>query len=74
MILLAKRTDATSLRDNDTANEKIRSHDAYHAAPMVGGMISVMLLSLLILPVIYGLVLQVQERVPKTIAYEPDVP
>ena len=32
------------------------------AAPMVGGMISVTLLSLLVLPVIYGLVLQVQER------------
>jgi|TARA_Y100000310_G_scaffold45502_1_gene42385 Cu(I)/Ag(I) efflux system membrane protein CusA/SilA len=32
------------------------------AAPMVGGMITVTLLSLLVLPVIYGMVLQVQER------------
>ena len=31
------------------------------AVPMVGGMISVTLLSLLVLPVIYGLVLQAQE-------------
>ena len=43
------------------------------AAPMVGGMINVTLLSLLILPVIYGLVLLVQERFRKTIAYEPYV-
>ncbi len=33
------------------------------AAPMVGGMVSVTVLSLLVLPVIYGLVLQVQERI-----------
>ncbi len=33
------------------------------AAPMVGGMITTTLLSLLILPVIYGLVLVLQERV-----------
>jgi len=33
------------------------------AAPMVGGMITVTILSLLVLPVIYGLVLQFQERV-----------
>jgi Cu(I)/Ag(I) efflux system membrane protein CusA/SilA len=32
------------------------------AAPMVGGMVTVTLLSLLVLPVIYGLVLQWQER------------
>ncbi len=32
------------------------------AAPMVGGMISVTVLSLLVLPLIYGLVLQIQER------------
>jgi Cu(I)/Ag(I) efflux system membrane protein CusA/SilA len=32
------------------------------AAPMVGGMVTVMLLSLLVLPVIYGLVLQFRER------------
>ncbi len=32
------------------------------AAPMVGGMITVTLLSLLVLPVIYGLVLQAQEK------------
>ena len=32
------------------------------ASPMVGGMVTVTLLSLLVLPVIYGLVLQVQER------------
>tara|TARA_R110002072_G_scaffold109053_2_gene236099 strand:+ start:17 stop:1570 length:1554 start_codon:yes stop_codon:yes gene_type:complete len=32
------------------------------AAPMVGGMLTVTVLSLLVLPVIYGLVLQVQER------------
>lgn len=31
-------------------------------APMVGGLVSVMALSLLVLPVIYGLVLQIQER------------
>ena len=32
------------------------------AAPMVGGMVTVTILCLLVLPVIYGLVLQVQER------------
>jgi len=32
------------------------------AAPMVGGMVTVTVLSLLVLPVIYGLVLQFQER------------
>jgi len=32
------------------------------AAPMVGGMLTVTILSLLVLPVIYGLVLQFQER------------
>jgi len=32
------------------------------AAPMVGGMVTVTILSLLVLPVIYGLVLQFQER------------
>ncbi len=32
------------------------------AAPMVGGMVSATILSLLVLPVIYGLVLQVKER------------
>lgn len=32
------------------------------AAPMVGGMVSVTVLSLLVLPVIYGLILQVQEK------------
>ena len=32
------------------------------AAPMVGGMLTVTVLSLLVLPVIYGLVLQLQER------------
>lgn len=32
------------------------------AAPMVGGMLTVTVLSLLVLPVIYGLVLQIQER------------
>ena len=32
------------------------------AAPMVGGMVSVTLLSLLVLPLIYGMVMQVQER------------
>ena len=32
------------------------------AAPMVGGMVSVTVLSLLVLPVIYGLVLQWQEK------------
>ncbi len=32
------------------------------AAPMVGGMLTVTILSLLVLPVIYGLVLQIQER------------
>ncbi len=35
------------------------------AAPMVGGMLSVTILSLLVLPVIYGLVLQWQERFKK---------
>lgn len=33
------------------------------AAPMVGGMVSVMALSLLVLPVVYGLVLQLQEKI-----------
>ena len=32
------------------------------AAPMVGGMVSVTVLSLLVLPVIYGLVLQINEK------------
>jgi len=32
------------------------------AAPMVGGMITVTILSLLVLPIIYGLVLQIQEK------------
>ena len=32
------------------------------AAPMLGGMLTVMLLNLLVLPVIYSLVLQYQER------------
>jgi len=32
------------------------------AAPMVGGMVTVTILCLLVLPVIYGLVLQIQER------------
>jgi copper/silver efflux system protein len=32
------------------------------AAPMVGGMLTVTILSLLVLPVIYGLILQIQER------------
>jgi len=32
------------------------------AAPMVGGMVTVTLLCLLVLPVIYGLVLQAQEK------------
>ena len=32
------------------------------AAPMVGGMVSVTVLSLLVLPVIYGLVLQLREK------------
>jgi Cu(I)/Ag(I) efflux system membrane protein CusA/SilA len=36
------------------------------AAPMVGGMVSVTVLSLLVLPVIYGLVLQGQERIKRT--------
>ncbi|MCF6280746.1 MAG: efflux RND transporter permease subunit [Candidatus Polarisedimenticolaceae bacterium] len=35
------------------------------AAPMVGGMITVTLLCLLVLPVIYGMVLQMQERFHK---------
>ncbi|MCL7487725.1 MAG: efflux RND transporter permease subunit [Desulfobulbaceae bacterium] len=35
------------------------------AAPMVGGMVSVTVLSLLVLPVIYGLVLQGQERIKR---------
>jgi len=35
------------------------------AAPMVGGMLTVTVLSLLVLPVIYGLVLQVEERMRK---------
>jgi len=33
------------------------------AAPMVGGMVTVTILCLLVLPVIYGLILQVQERI-----------
>ena len=33
------------------------------AAPMVGGMLTTTVLCLLVLPVIYGLVLQVKERV-----------
>ena len=32
------------------------------AAPMVGGMVTVTFLCLLVLPVIYGVVLQIQER------------
>ena len=32
------------------------------AAPMVGGMVTVTLLSLLVLPVMYGTILQAQER------------
>jgi len=35
------------------------------AAPMVGGMVTVTVLSLLVLPVIYGMVLQMQERFHK---------
>ncbi|MCF6355577.1 MAG: efflux RND transporter permease subunit [Candidatus Polarisedimenticolaceae bacterium] len=35
------------------------------AAPMVGGMITVTILCLLVLPVIYGMVLQIQERFHK---------
>ena len=35
------------------------------AAPMVGGMVSVTVLSLLVLPVIYGLVVQAKERLAK---------
>ncbi len=35
------------------------------AAPMVGGMVTVTVLSLLVLPVIYGMVLQLQERFHK---------
>jgi Cu(I)/Ag(I) efflux system membrane protein CusA/SilA len=35
------------------------------AAPMVGGMVTVTVLSLLVLPVIYGMVLQAQERLNK---------
>jgi len=37
------------------------------AAPMVGGMVTVTVLSLLVLPVIYGLVLQFQERLKQNI-------
>jgi Cu(I)/Ag(I) efflux system membrane protein CusA/SilA len=33
------------------------------AAPMVGGMVTVTILSLLVLPVIYGFILQVQEKI-----------
>ncbi|HER62864.1 MAG TPA: efflux RND transporter permease subunit, partial [Desulfobacteraceae bacterium] len=40
------------------------------AAPMVGGMVSVTVLSLLVLPVIYGLVLQGQERIKRNRAAE----
>jgi Cu(I)/Ag(I) efflux system membrane protein CusA/SilA len=36
------------------------------AAPMVGGMVTVTVLSLLVLPVIYGMVLQMQERLNKS--------
>ena len=36
------------------------------AAPMVGGMVTVTVLSLLVLPVIYGLVLQIQEKIRKS--------
>jgi len=32
------------------------------AAPMVGGMVTVTLLCLLVLPVIYGVILQMQEK------------
>ncbi|MEH6472775.1 MAG: efflux RND transporter permease subunit [Halopseudomonas sp.] len=39
------------------------------AAPMVGGMVSVTLLCLVVLPVIYGLVLQIKERLRK--AHDP---
>ncbi len=35
------------------------------AAPMVGGMVTVTFLCLLVLPVIYGVVLQIQERISK---------
>jgi copper/silver efflux system protein len=35
------------------------------AAPMVGGMLTVTILCLLVLPVIYGLVLQMQEKMRK---------
>ena len=35
------------------------------AAPMVGGMVTTALLCLLVLPVVYGLVLQVRERLPQ---------
>jgi Cu(I)/Ag(I) efflux system membrane protein CusA/SilA len=37
------------------------------AAPMVGGMVTVTALSLLVLPVIYGLVLQFQERIKNSV-------
>ncbi|VAW89568.1 Cobalt-zinc-cadmium resistance protein CzcA; Cation efflux system protein CusA [hydrothermal vent metagenome] len=37
------------------------------AAPMVGGMVTVTFLCLLVLPVIYGVVLQIQERYRKSI-------
>ncbi len=36
------------------------------AAPMVGGMVTVTVLCLLVLPVIYGMILQLQERLHKT--------
>ncbi len=32
------------------------------AAPMVGGLVSVLILSLLVLPVLYGMILQIQEK------------
>ncbi len=32
------------------------------AAPMIGGMVTTTLLCLLVLPVVYGIVLQVRER------------
>ncbi len=43
------------------------------AAPMVGGMATVTILSLLVLPVIYGLVLQLQERQLRRQAAKSDV-
>ena len=43
------------------------------AAPMVGGMATVTILSLLVLPVIYGLILQLQERQLRRQAAKSDV-